>query len=144
MAIELGKFNVSDLAENNYKVIGIGINKTSNTGGIFPVNYTTLSQAKDSITNLILTAKGEREMQPEFGCDIWQILFEPIDDRISQKIEDSILDAIQTWLPYIQIQQIVFDYDDNDVDTNKIVLDIKFALSSNTSLTDNLTLIIEK
>ena len=48
MAIELGKVNVTDLKENDYKVLGIGINKTSNSGGIFAVNYTTLTQAKDN------------------------------------------------------------------------------------------------
>ncbi len=31
MAIELGKVNVVDLTENDYKILGIGINKTSNS-----------------------------------------------------------------------------------------------------------------
>ena len=43
----------------------------------------------------------------------------------------------------LDIQQIIFDYDENDIDTNKIILDVKFALKSNTSLTDNLTLDIK-
>ena len=77
MAIELGKVNVTDLTENNFKVLGIGINRRSDINGIFPVNYTTLSQAKDNLRNLILTRKGERLMQPEFGCDVWKTLFEP-------------------------------------------------------------------
>ena len=38
MAIELGKVNVTDLTENNYKVLGIGINRTSDSNGIFAVN----------------------------------------------------------------------------------------------------------
>lgn len=144
MAIELGKVNVTDLSENNYKILGIGINTSSNSNGIFSVNYTTLSQAKNNLINLLMTAKEERVLNPTFGCDIWGVLFEPIDDTVAQKIEDSILDAVKTWLPYIQVQQIVFDYDDNDVDMNKIVLDIKFALAANTSLSDTVTLQIEK
>ena len=60
MAIELGKVNVTDLVENDYKVLGIGINTTSNSNGIFAVNYTTLTQAKSNLQNLILTRKGER------------------------------------------------------------------------------------
>jgi phage baseplate assembly protein W len=144
MAIELGKVNVTDLKENDYKVLGIGINKTSNSGGIFAVNYTTLTQAKDNLINLIMTRKGERTMNPNFGCDIWNLLFEQIDDNsLNIKIENSIMDAVKTWLPYIRIEEIIFDYSDTDIDTNRISLDIKFSLSSNTSLTEQIVLNIQ-
>ena len=138
MAIELGKVNVTDLTENNYKVLGIGINKASNLAGIFSLNYTTLSQAKDSLQNLILTRKGERMMQPEFGCDIWKLLFEPlVAGNIESSIETSITSAVETWLPYLNIDEIIFDYNENDIDTNKIILDIKFSLKSNRNLGDS-------
>jgi phage baseplate assembly protein W len=141
MAIELGKVNVVDLTENDYKVLGIGINKTSSTGGAFAVNYTTLNQAKDSLVNLILTRKGERLMQPEFGCDIWRILFEPIvDGVIEQKIESSIVEAVEMWLPYLNIDEIIFDYDENDIDANRIALDVKFSLKSNRNLGESVTI----
>lgn len=138
MAIELGKVNVTDLSQNDYKVLGIGINKSSDSNGIFAVNYTTLNQAKDSLKNLILTHKGERIMEPEFGCDVWRVLFEQIDrDLIEGRIENTILDAVSIYMPYITIDTIVFDYDDIDIDNNKIFLDIKFSLSSNRNLTDS-------
>ena len=82
MAIELGKVNVTDLTENDYKILGIGINKSSDRGGIFAVNYTTLTQAKDNLKNLILTRKGERIMNPTFGCDIYNVLFEQLDGQL--------------------------------------------------------------
>ena len=145
MAIELGKVNVTDLTENDYKVLGIGINRTSDSNGIFATNYTTLTQAKDNLKNLILTRKGERLMQPEFGCDIWKIIFEPIiEGDIESKIEQSILDAVNTWLPYLNIDTILFDYDENDIDTNKIALDIKFSLVSNPNLSESIQINITK
>lgn len=138
MAIELGKVKVADLAENDYKVLGIGINKSSNSNGVFSTNYTTLTQAKDNLKNLILTKKGERLMNPEFGCDVWLVLFEQMDGAtIETQIETSIVDAVDNWLPYLSITSIVFDYDDNDIDTNRISLDIQFALSSNPNLTES-------
>ena len=137
MAIELGKVNVNDLTENNYKILGIGINKSSDKAGIFSVNYTTLNQAKDNLKNLILTKKGERLMQPEFGCDIWRVLFEPMDDtNIENRIETTINAAVDIWLPYLNINEIVFDYDENDIDNNKIAFDIKFSLKSNPNISD--------
>ena len=141
MAIELGKVNVVDLSENDYKILGIGINKSSDKGGAFAVNYTTLNQAKDNLKNLILTKKGERLMQPEFGCDIWKVLFEPIvEGSIERTIELSIMDAVETWLPYQNIDEIIFDYDENDIDANRIALDIKFSLKSNSNLGESVTI----
>ncbi len=143
MAIELGKVNVVDLTENDYKVLGIGINTTSNSNGIFAVNYTTLTQAKDNLKNLILTRKGERLMQPEFGCDVWKVLFEQMDgNTIETSIESSILDAVSIWLPYLNIDTIVFDYDENDIDNNRISLDIKFSLVSNRNLSESIQITV--
>ena len=139
MAIELGKVNVTDLTDNNYKILGIGINRRSDSNGIFAVNYTTLTQAKDNLRNLILTKKGERVQQPEFGCDIWLLVFEQIDgENLENRIESSILDAVQSWIPNININQIIFDYDNNDIDNNRIALDIKFSLISNPNLTETI------
>ena len=135
MALELGKVKVQDLTENDYKILGIGINKTSDSNGIFSVNYTTLTQAKDNLKNLILTHKGERIMNPEFGCDIWKLLFEPIiEEEIDKQIENTIVDAVSIWLPYLNIDEILFDYDSNDIDNHTINLDIKFSLVSNRNL----------
>ena len=143
MAIELGRINVNDLAENDYKSLGIGFGRKSNSNGIFAVNYTTLTQAKDNLVNLILTKKGEREMQPDFGCDVHNLIFEQIvEESIATDIENSILDAVNIWLPYINVDNIIFDYDDNDIDTNRITLEVKFSLKSNPSLTETLNVSI--
>jgi phage baseplate assembly protein W len=141
MARTLGKVNVADLAENNYKVLGISINSASNTGGPFAVNYTTIEQAKSNLINLIMTRKGERLHQSEYGCDIWKILFENIvPDEIDIKVEQVITDAVSSWLPYITINQIILDYDDNDVDKNTFTIELSFYLSSNPSIGGQLTL----
>jgi phage baseplate assembly protein W len=143
MAIELGRINVNDLVENDYKSLGIGFGRKSNSNGIFAVNYTTLTQAKDNLVNLILTKKGEREMQPDFGCDIHNLIFEQIvEDSIATDIENSILGAVNIWLPYINVDNIIFDYDDTDIDANRITLEVQFSLKSNPSLTETLTVSI--
>lgn len=139
MAIELGKVNTADLTENSYKVLGIGINRRSDSSGIFAVNYTTIKQAKDNLINLIMTRKGERVMQPDFGCDIWRILFEPIDgNRLEDRIEDYIEEAVNRWLPNILIQNIEFPYDETDIDNNNINVSIKFSLNTNPLITETL------
>jgi len=141
MAIELGKVNVTDLAVNDYKVLGIGINETSNTGGVFATNFTTLTQAKSNLTNLILTKKGERVAQPEFGCDIWKVLFEQIvDGEIDYEVERVISEAVNIWLPYLEINEIIVDYNDEYKDANKFGVEINFSLKSNRNLSESVTI----
>ena len=135
MAIELGRFNKSDITENNYKIVGIAINEKSDSNGAFSVNFTTIDQAKSNLKNLILTKKGERLFQPEFGCDIWKILFDPIiEGDIESKIESYILAAVNDWLPYLNIDTILFDYDDVSIDAKQITLEIQFSLKANRNI----------
>ena len=58
--------------------------------------------------------------------------------NLENRIESSILDAVQSWIPNININQIIFDYDNNDIDNNRIALDIKFSLISNPNLTETI------
>jgi len=140
MAINLGNVRVNDLTENAHRVLGIAINQASNTGGAFQVNYTTLQQAKSNLINLILTKKGERVSQPDFGCDIWRILFDPIiDGEIDARVESTILDAVSIWLPYISIDEIFLEYTPELIDTNGFIVEIKFSLTSNPNLTETVT-----
>jgi len=141
MAINIGNVRVDDLSENAHRVLGIAINQASNTGGPFQVNYTTLQQAKNNLINLILTKKGERVSQPDFGCDIWKVLFEPIiDGEIDSKVETTIIDAVSIWLPYISIDEIFLEYNPETVDRNGLNIEIKFSLSSNPNLGESVTL----
>ncbi len=145
MAYQLGRFNTQDLSINRDKVLGIGINKTSDSNGIFSVNYTTLSQAKDNIVNLIMTKKGERTMQPEFGCDVWKLIFEQFtSETLEFDIERTIVEAVNIWLPYLNIDQILFDYDTNDIDNHKIYLQIAFSLKINSNFGDSVTILVEQ
>lgn len=138
MAINIGKVNVNDLYENYAKILGISINRRSNTGGAFDVNYTTLQQAKSNLINLILTKKGERLGNPDLGCDIWRILFEPIvDGEIDSRVEATILEAVANWLPYIQITQIYLDYAPEDIDKNGFSVELSFCLTSNPNISDS-------
>jgi phage baseplate assembly protein W len=92
-----------------------------------------------------MTRKGERVMQPEFGCDIWKLIFEPIiRDDIDSKIEFTINEAVNRWLPYLNIDEIIFDYDDASIDKHVISLDITFSLISNSNMKDSLNIEIKQ
>ena len=76
------------------------------SAGVFGLSYTTEAQAISNLKNLILTSKGERVMQPDFGCMLDGIIFEPNTDVIVRKIQDGLEEDIKFWLPYIIVDNI--------------------------------------
>jgi phage baseplate assembly protein W len=78
--------------------------------------------------------------QPDFGCDIWRILFDPIiDGEIDARVEQTIMDAVSIWLPYISIDEIFLEYTPELIDTNGFNVEIKFSLTSNQNLSETVT-----
>ena len=63
--------------------IGLSLPLGQSDSGFFEQTQTTLKQTSSNIRNLLLTMKGERPFLPEFGCDIYSALFEPIGDDTS-------------------------------------------------------------
>ena len=71
-------------------------------------NFYETYQIKSDLINFILTNKGERIENPEFGCDVWRVIFEQIDSEIIENtIETYIMDAVSIWLPYLKINEII-------------------------------------
>ena len=141
MSRTIGKVRTNDLAENQHKILGISINRQSNTAGAFGVNYSTIQQAKSNLINLIMTRKGERVHQPDFGCDIWKVLFEPIiEGELDVKVEQVIADAVNNWLPYLTISQIYLDYTNEDIDNHIFGVSLVFYLTSNPNIGGTVTL----
>jgi phage baseplate assembly protein W len=144
MAIDLGKIPVNDLVQNENKALSIGFSN-SNKDGVFQKNYTTRKQLAENIKNLILTKKGERIMNPLFGCDVHRVLFEPfIPGQIENKIQQSIEQAVNYWIPEVNIEEIVFDFDDKDIDNHLINLNVVFSLVINPDITDSVQVTIKE
>ena len=68
-----------------------------------------------SITGLLLTRKGERPFQPELGCDIQDLLFEPLDFASAGTIKQEIRNTINRYEPRAIVEQLRCepDYDNN-------------------------------
>jgi hypothetical protein len=93
---------------NQYtKPIGVTI-PFNNPNGVFYQSYTNRVQVFSNVKNLLLTAKGERYMQPDFGTELKFILFENItsEDSFAERIRGEIISAISTWLPYLSITNL--------------------------------------
>jgi phage baseplate assembly protein W len=131
------------LVDEQDKSVGVTIPLRKGNNGYFEVSYTTKEQIKSNIKALLLTQKGERLMQPNFGSDLKRCLFEPIGKNLDSFIEDSIMQAIDTWMPYVTIESIVYDTDNTLKDRNRIDLELKYSLKySNSQTLEQLNIVI--
>tara|TARA_X000001036_G_scaffold435592_1_gene477094 strand:- start:22466 stop:22861 length:396 start_codon:yes stop_codon:yes gene_type:complete len=76
------------------------------------------SAIKQAIVNILLTNKGERLFNFEFGSSIRQYLFEPLDFATAGQVSGSIKSTLAKFEPRIGVTDVsVFpNYDDNGFD----------------------------
>jgi len=67
-----------------------------------------------SIRVVIATAPGERVMRPEFGCRVWEMLFEPVTPNLLGQMAQAVRDALAQWEPRATIEDVVVRQDDDD------------------------------
>jgi uncharacterized protein len=60
-----------------------------------------------SISMVLMTSPGERLMRPQFGCRIWELLFEPITANLLGQIDQAVRDAIAQWEPRVEVEEVV-------------------------------------
>lgn len=133
MAIELGQKLVKDT--DAYKDYAIGLSLPLQIGNnSFNATYQTSEQMKSNIKNLLLTRKGERLLQPEFGSGLHELLFDFNNDDLAVQIEDVIVSAISQWLPFITIEDIEVEASDIDKDRNQVNISISFRIGENVNL----------
>lgn len=138
MAIVLEKTFVIDKQD---KSIGLALPLGNSNNGYFAVNYTTKNQIKTNLKNLILTEPGERLSNPNFGTPLRKFIFEPYVEGVYEtNIEDTITAAINKYLPYINIDSIIFDSKNDNKDKHLINLELKYSINfSAVPTTDTLT-----
>ena len=94
--------------------------------GYFATTKTTMDAVKNDIKLLLMTQRGERLFQPFLGMDIRRFLFEQITDDTGIEIENDIVETFQTWLPFVQLQDIKVDLGNQD--KNQIKINITFNI----------------
>ena len=112
------RVNPLDLQKN----IVIGVSLPFNAAGVFNKTYSTKDQIKSNLINLLLTDKGERIMNPEFGADLRRSLFDNITDSNIELLKVKIVDAINIFIPEIELGSVDImadpDYNTLDITVN--------------------------
>ncbi|HXW80903.1 MAG TPA: GPW/gp25 family protein [Acidimicrobiales bacterium] len=59
-----------------------------------------------SMRVILSTAPGERLMRPQFGCRIWDLVFEPVNFNTLGLMEVATREAIAQWEPRVEVQGV--------------------------------------
>ena len=111
------------------KRVAIGVSIPFNGPAVFNSVYFTDEQVKSNIINFILTNKGEKLYQPNYGADLRKAIFEDITENTLKTLEIKIANDIQSNFPNVEIRSLTFSqpsYQDY-----AIQLDLVYSFFSN-------------
>jgi uncharacterized protein len=107
------------------KNIAIGLSIPFNKPSAFKNTYSTKEQVKYNLINLLLTNKGERVENPEFGCDIKKSIFDFINSDNISKINNNIRVGVQTFIPEINLENVIIT---PEPDQNYVNVKVEYSM----------------
>lgn len=117
------------------------------TNRLFKMNNVTKDALTSNLILLLLTEKGERYYEPDYGVNIKKYIFEPKDGQTQSDIEEEIRDTVKLFIPELTISSVQFfsDVDDegDDVGDNQINILVEFKYADDVfSETGSITLTV--
>jgi phage baseplate assembly protein W len=73
-------------------------------------------------------------MQPLLGSGLQELLFEFNDEELADKIEATITESLQQWLPYVTIEKIEIEQTNDNRDRNIVYVSISFRVGETPNL----------
>ena len=68
-----------------------------------------IQSVQNGINNIFTWKKGQRVLEPEFGSNLYQLLYEPINASTATLIGEYLKTDIEKWEPRVSIDKIVID-----------------------------------
>ena len=82
----------------------------------------------ESIRIVLSTAKGERRMRPDFGCDIHNLIFAPNNATTWGLAAHYVEEALGWWEPRIEVTEV--DPRPDPEDASKLLINIKYLIKA--------------
>lgn len=100
-----GNTKIKDMANGNYINIRFPF-QDSSKGFFLALNNIDADAIKSDLMHLILTRKGQRLYNPDFGTDLLRYIFQPEDGLTLGQIQEEITTVVRKYLPKLQINNI--------------------------------------
>ena len=127
-SIEDGNLNTSILSTRSRQYMDLDLSFTPKPAGDL-YKKVDAAAVKQSVKNLLLTGKGEKPFQPEFGANLNSALFELDTDFDPEYLQNVIADAIQIYEPRANLLsvsvQLKPDYNSIDASVEFQVINTK-------------------
>ncbi len=81
-----------------------------------------------SMRVVLLTAPGERVMRPDFGCRIWEYMFEPINATTLGLMSEAVREAVARWEPRVTVDDVRVVPDPGSV--GQVVIHIDYTVNT--------------
>ncbi len=85
---------------------------------------------KSDLMHLLLTNKGERLYQPEFGTDLKKYLFEPNIVTVQANIREEIQKAIDKYIPNLKVDRL--EVNPIDGQDHSVIVKLEYTVTNNT------------
>jgi len=95
--------------------------------GVFESSFSTQEAVVTNLKNLILTAKGERFMQPNFGTNIQKVLFENNTENVRDLLLETMRQDIKYWLPYVKLLNLTVE---SSADLHALFVQLSFRIET--------------
>ncbi len=106
-------------------------NVTTNT--YFQMSSITKDALSSDLLLLLLTQRGERYYEPDYGTNLLKYVFEPSDSLTSSDIEQEIKRVVSLYIPALKIDSVTFnklvDDEGNPISESQLNVNIKFTYS---------------
>jgi phage baseplate assembly protein W len=85
-----------------------------------------IEDIRESLQILFSTAQGERVMLPEYGCDLWRMVFRGMTTTLTTELKDMVEQAIILWEPRIDLLSVSAVRDPNQ--DGLVNIDVAFTV----------------
>jgi len=109
--------------------------------GPYKLNKTIQDAVKQNFKNLVLTIKGERIMDPDFGVGIYSYLFENYNLGTINELKQETYSQVRKYLPFINI--LDFTVAESTTNLNQFYIYIKYSINS-INVLDELTFTVSQ
>ncbi|MEV5508648.1 GPW/gp25 family protein [Streptomyces orinoci] len=112
------------------KLIGAGWSypgrRVRDTGGVELVRG--VAEIEQAIRLILTTVPGERPMRPDFGCEAYALVFDPIDGATAGRVSYDVRTALERWEPRIEVIAVEAHTDTDAGEDGRLCVELTYRV----------------